>query len=955
MAYSVDFAGDTGRAITPASGISFTGNFSITIVFTPTAVSTLNHILGSTDGTTAGSHIEVTPVASGANEGKILAYVGNYFGGGITLFSTTTISLDTEQTLVISRTGSTVSMSLNGDTAVTGTFSGTLNIGRFGRSNAVGANEFKLHNFTIDNAGSVTVYDCDEGSGTTISATSGSGPNFNMTGFPGDNSQWINEGGGTTPVENSSSLTWSMQESVSQASALVWTVAQSVDQSSALTWGVTQAVEQSSAPTWDVQEAIVNGAVLGTEIGSGGVIGGPFYIGEGVVSNSFAPTWDLIESVAETSALLWNVREATENGFSTTWSVIESVEGSAAFTWGVLNEVSAADSLTWSVLQSVDAGSSLQWSVIEEVSAEAGLSWSIGGSAEATLTPVWGVLNSVSQSAAIDWSILESVGVERNATFGDASEVYGGHFVWTATNWEIEFDAIFPTEVSTAFQRVFDSDNADGRCNLTVDDSGVFQRSVGGFAGTIDGNTLYGQPAPLDGAIHRIKLSSPSLEIRVGNILRSYLSGAFADGISVFNFRLVDHDDPTNNRFYPLDESLSSTASSGKPNSLEPILDAWGVPVSVDASSPVLGSEWTDNGDGSYSLVNDNTGSSLRWTNVDPSKIYRMRFDAVIQPGSRLKLNGAGDLEIDSSGSYEVYLCPEVLGRTDIFFSRQAAAATATIGNVQIDEMPTAGLWYGRTAPDIRTIKPDGAPLSPSWSTQESVSSGISVAWNTTNSCINSLSVVWDLGATASNGFSPTWDVRNSAENSASLTWDLRQSALSALLTEWDVLNQAESPLSIQWNLVGSPENGLSLEWTVLEEVGQQMSVSWDTRNEVAQSRAFVWEIVNQVVNGFSAQWEVVGEIVGSAELQWSIRNQVVQTLTSEWDVVTGASASLTVTWDSIEVSQNSIALLWTVQSDTNQNQAALDMTPSTRLARVMPPNRVVRALKQVTTVKIQG
>lgn len=145
----------------------------------------------------------------------------------------------------------------------------------------------------------------------------------------------------------------------------------------------------------------------------------------------------------------------------------------------------------------------------------------------------------------------------RLMTKGNNTNTYGTIPVWTATNWEMSFDMVFPTTVSARY--MFDGPDVTNRFFISTDALGKF-----GFASTgvvvryddtviTDASTVH----PLDGLIHSMRIVGTARPTRIGTLLASYAPSSFA-AMGILNLRLTDLDDSDNKRYYPMNEDSSS-------------------------------------------------------------------------------------------------------------------------------------------------------------------------------------------------------------------------------------------------------------------------------------------------------------------------------------------------------------------------------------------------------------
>ena len=302
------------------------------------------------------------------------------------------------------------------------------------------------------------------------------------------------------------------------------------------------------------------------------------------------------------------------------------------------------------------------------------------------------------------------IGATRLATKGNGTGVSGTVPAWSATSWEIEFDIVFPTTFYGVSNKIIDGANGTARPYITITTAGKFERDpavIGGM--TIDGATVtFGVTThPVDGGVHHIKLTAAGPTI-FGTVLGRYAAlGEIWDycTASLFNLRLTDLNNSANSRYYPMDEAYPAANPTAGPKSMDAfITDA--VPVAVDTSTPFGLGAFVNNGNGSYTATNDDSGANISWSVPDSTAMYRVTVTAVFTQGSRLKMDSTGLYEIEGNGQHILYICPSVVSLTRVQFARQSTAVTVTLSNITIEKMPNAGTWFNRTSGDVVTVYP---------------------------------------------------------------------------------------------------------------------------------------------------------------------------------------------------------------------------------------------------------
>jgi len=148
----------------------------------------------------------------------------------------------------------------------------------------------------------------------------------------------------------------------------------------------------------------------------------------------------------------------------------------------------------------------------------------------------------------------------RLATKGNGTNLYGTIPTWTATNWEVEFDVVFPTTLITSGTKVLlQSPTLTNSFQLnTYTGNGCIRLlSINGVADLyLDGVSIVSNTvtAPIDGAVHTLKLVGSGL-IELSGIYRYFTNSLHFSG-SIFNLSLKDLSNSSNSRFYPMGESI---------------------------------------------------------------------------------------------------------------------------------------------------------------------------------------------------------------------------------------------------------------------------------------------------------------------------------------------------------------------------------------------------------------
>lgn len=152
------------------------------------------------------------------------------------------------------------------------------------------------------------------------------------------------------------------------------------------------------------------------------------------------------------------------------------------------------------------------------------------------------------------------IGTPRLATKGNGTNLYGTVPAWASTNWEIEFDIIFPTTLS-ADKKILDGDvTGVNKLDFATNTGSKITFGAVVTSCTMDGvavttNTI---THPVDGAAHHIKLTG-TVAVSVGTILTRYSRDQKWSSSTLFNLRLTDLDTPENSRFYPMDGDGNSS------------------------------------------------------------------------------------------------------------------------------------------------------------------------------------------------------------------------------------------------------------------------------------------------------------------------------------------------------------------------------------------------------------
>lgn len=319
------------------------------------------------------------------------------------------------------------------------------------------------------------------------------------------------------------------------------------------------------------------------------------------------------------------------------------------------------------------------------------------------------------------------LGRVRKGTFGNGSNLYGTIPVWEATDWEIEFDAVFPTSPIAGVEKILDSETVVSAERPWLEiNSGKFRW----YQSTISSLLLDGVAAtydvtdqPTDGAIHRMKLSGSSA-IDLDKLL-ARLGGAQYGTASIFNLRLTDLDNPSNSRFYPMDED----GSTNEGHDIFYSTKSLGSDLTADWRQTYTEVDVTTSWDGEKLTVVAEDGASDRIeipvTGLEIGKTYLYEVD----------LNKAGgELHATIDGATWGEEQWNGVNWTDRRVWRKLVTATATSGvcriytaqstanggqagdtleiyGVSIRETD-AGIWHNRTPADIKDIYLD--PIGPS-------------------------------------------------------------------------------------------------------------------------------------------------------------------------------------------------------------------------------------------------
>ncbi len=98
---------------------------------------------------------------------------------------------------------------------------------------------------------------------------------------------------------------------------------------------------------------------------------------------------------------------------------------------------------------------------------------------------------------------------------------------------------------------------------------------------------------------------------------------------------------------------------------------------------PVVGAEWTDNNDGSYTLNGTGAYNALAENNLDNTKSYRVIFDVSGLSGDlALESNPNPQRTISANGTYEYVIS----GSSYVVFKRASGAVSCTVSNIQVIE-----------------------------------------------------------------------------------------------------------------------------------------------------------------------------------------------------------------------------------------------------------------------------
>lgn len=274
-----------------------------------------------------------------------------------------------------------------------------------------------------------------------------------------------------------------------------------------------------------------------------------------------------------------------------------------------------------------------------------------------------------------------SANVRNFLTFGGVNE-YGEIPAWSPTG-DFEIESQFSTTSSGSFRALIAGDGGAGSMIVeftstnTLSYNGTFYSSV-----LIDGNTIMNGgdiSSYQDGKLHKLIAIGSTGGGVVGRVGVNNSLGAYFPGV-IANLKLTDTAGG-DNRFYP----LSGGRSGERAYELDQ-LATLGAELWV---SPTLGSQWTDNGGGSYTLDGDGTFNPMSITTAISGKRYVVSFDST-------EVTGGGNMRVASAttvitwvnaGRYSVIVDAD---STSILFTRNSGAIQATISNISVKEAPNA-------------------------------------------------------------------------------------------------------------------------------------------------------------------------------------------------------------------------------------------------------------------------
>lgn len=152
-----------------------------------------------------------------------------------------------------------------------------------------------------------------------------------------------------------------------------------------------------------------------------------------------------------------------------------------------------------------------------------------------------------------------------SVTKGNGSTLYGLFPKWTASNWRVSLDVVFPVIPLATANFIFDSapDGLNRFVLFTQTTTNTI--TVAGATSiimTLDGSVITSGATvhPTDGLVHRIVIASVSpYAASLGTLLRRYSAGPTQYGtVAVSNLELSDLTNTENSRIYPLNEGIST-------------------------------------------------------------------------------------------------------------------------------------------------------------------------------------------------------------------------------------------------------------------------------------------------------------------------------------------------------------------------------------------------------------
>lgn len=193
-------------------------------------------------------------------------------------------------------------------------------------------------------------------------------------------------GGGTTPVNNDTSLAWSVRALIGSASTHTWTVLKNVANESAHLWNLLNLAQSDTVLRWSTLQQ---------------------------VSQTNTAVWALLQQAQADSAQRWDVRELIAGDQTLLWSLTKVIGQTATLEWNLdsaTGTVGNALTAQWSLVQAIAAQLEIDWSMLQSVGVDQTAMWGVLEGVVQAIEAQWAVRNGVAQAVALSWNDIGVVG-----------------------------------------------------------------------------------------------------------------------------------------------------------------------------------------------------------------------------------------------------------------------------------------------------------------------------------------------------------------------------------------------------------------------------------------------------------------------------------------------------------------------------------------------------------------